>query len=85
MSSTVYWQQVTPDKPLGACQALKHLLPVEGNEPGQKVIVRSDTRDAAYLKGYLDGLPEAHMSRQPLAEFLEDLRVHGELEVWIGE
>jgi hypothetical protein len=87
MSSTVYWQQVTPDKPLGSHQGLKWILWEEGERPGygEKVIIRQDSATAVYLKGYLNGLPEAHASRENLAQFLLDLRKYHELEVWISE
>ena len=87
MSSTVYWQQVTPDEPLGSHQGLKWVLWEEGERPGygEKMVIRHDSTTAVYLKGYLDGLPQNHGSREDLAKFLEDLRTHGELEVWIAE
>jgi len=87
MSSTVYWQQITPEKPLGSHQGLKWILWEEDNRPGygEKIVIRSTDSTAIYLKGYLDGLPQSHASRESLAQFLEDLREHGELEIWIAE
>jgi hypothetical protein len=83
MSSSAYWQQATPDKPLGSCQLLKRLIWNEQPPYGEKTIVKDGGHLSVYLKGYIDGLPSNHNSREDLAQFLEDLRAHGELEVWV--
>ena len=60
MSSTVYWQQVTPDEPLGSWSQLKWLLFDEGNRPpsGEKVVIGRDHGNThTYLRGFLDALP----------------------------
>jgi hypothetical protein len=88
MSSTVYWQQVTPDKPLGSDAGLKWVLFDEQARPptqGAKAVISAMGGKATYLKGYLDALGTADDRREPLAQFLEDLRQHGELEVWVAE
>lgn len=82
MSSSVYWQQVTPDEPLGSWQQLKWLLFDEGNRPayGEKSIIKWDSPKRVWLEGWLAGRPDGS---EEGAQFLADLKKYGQLEVWI--
>lgn len=86
VSTTAYWQPVTPDKPSGSCSALKRLLFSEGERMiGARVIARKDDARHIYLTGYRDGLPNDSELKGELSQFIEDLCVHEQLEVWIDE
>jgi hypothetical protein len=86
MSTTAYWQPVTPAKPSGSCLSLKSLLFDEGERSiGARIIVRKTDARCIYLYGYRDALPEDRELKGVLSQFIEDLEQHEQLEVWIDE
>jgi hypothetical protein len=90
LSQTCYWEAVRPEEPLGSWQGLKYLIFPEGGGRSCDTVIKADGAMAVYLRGYCDALPDkeaglAEGRKAALTEFLDHLKEHGALRVWVDE